>query len=79
MADFELSVEHVRAARALLKWTQEELAQRSGVTPNTINFWENERTRPSEETKLQVRRAFEQAGIVFSNGKNPSMQLFRGN
>jgi DNA-binding XRE family transcriptional regulator len=41
-----ITAEHVRAARGLLKWTQEELAQRANVTATTINNWENERPFP---------------------------------
>ncbi len=77
MADIDLTVEHVRAARALLKWTQEELASRAGVAIATVSFWETERVRPTEETKIQVRRAFEEAGIEFANGGNPGVRLMR--
>ena len=73
----ELCVEHVRAARGLLKWTQEDLAARSGVSAVTIGAWENEKTRPMADTKEQIRRAFEEAGVVFSNGKNPGVKLMR--
>jgi len=77
MENSDLSVEHVRAARGLLKWTQDELASRAGVSGMTINFWENERVKPSDETKLLVRRAFEEAGIEFLNGGNPGVRLIR--
>ena len=77
MAAIDLTVEHVRAARALLKWTQEELASRAGVAIATVSFWETERVRPTEETKIQVRRAFEEAGIEFANGGNPGVRLMR--
>ncbi len=77
MGSIDLTVEHVRAARGLLKWSQDELASRAGVTGTTINFWENERVKPSEDTKLLVRRAFEEAGIEFLNGGNPGVRLIR--
>jgi DNA-binding XRE family transcriptional regulator len=77
METVDLTVEHVRAARGLLKWTQDELASRAGVTITTISYWENERVKPSEETKIQVRRAFEEAGIEFANGGNPGVRLMR--
>lgn len=75
--DFDLRSEHVRAARALLKWTQEDLAQRSGVGVTTINMWENDKTRPSRETKDQIFVAFVEAGIEFWNGGNPGVRLIR--
>ena len=77
MGVIDLTVGHVRAARGLLKWTQEELANRAGVALATIGFWETEKVRPSEETKEQVRRAFEEAGIEFLNGGNPGVRLMR--
>jgi len=77
MAPVDLLVEHVRAARALLKWTQEELASRAGVAVATVSFWETERVKPSEETKILVLQAFEQAGIEFYNGGQPGVRLMR--
>ncbi len=77
MGIIDLAAEHVRAARALLKWTQEDLANRSNVTGNTINLWETGKVRPTEETKAQVRQAFEEAGIEFLNGGNPGVRLIR--
>ena len=77
MAPVDLLVEPVRAARALLKWTQEELASRAGVAVATVSFWETERVKPSEETKILVLQAFEQAGIEFYNGGQPGVRLMR--
>lgn len=76
-ASVEISVEHVRAARGLLRWTQEELAKRSGVTNVTISGWESEKTRPMQETKDQIRRAFEAAGVEFTNGDSPGVRWNR--
>ena len=76
-AHVDLSSEHVRAARALLKWTQEDLAQRSGVGVTTINMWENDKTRPSRETKDQIFLVFVDAGVEFWNGGNPGVRLMR--
>ena len=73
----EISAEHVRAARGLLRWTQEELAARSGVSNVTISGWESEKTRPMQETKEQIRRAFEEAGIEFTNGDSPGVRWNR--
>lgn len=72
-----ISAEHVRAARGLLKWTQEELARLSGVAAPTINLWENGKSRPTELTRQQVRLAFEKAGVEFTNGDNPGVKWRR--
>ena len=70
----KITDEHVRAARGLLKWTLAQLAEKSGVTEVTINKWENGRTRPSANTRERIRIAFEEAGIVFTNGNSPGVK-----
>jgi DNA-binding Xre family transcriptional regulator len=41
-----LSSEQCRAARALLDWTQEELAERAGVSRSTVRGFENGQHEP---------------------------------
>lgn len=54
-----------RAARGLLKWTQEELAVRSGVgAPAIINF-EGGKTSPHKATLKVLRETCEKAGVIF--------------
>ncbi len=77
MALVELTSTHVRAARALLRWNQEDLASRCAVSPATINYWENDKVIPTAETKTKVRRVFEEAGVEFLNGGNPGVRLIR--
>jgi transcriptional regulator with XRE-family HTH domain len=56
----------VRAARALLNWTQEMLAEKAVVALTALKRLESERGLPvHESTRDQVRRALETAGIVF--------------
>jgi len=55
----------LRAARALLDWTQEELAAASGVTERTIRSLEDGKSRPFERTLDRLRHAVEGAGITF--------------
>ena len=60
-----------RAARALLGWTQQTLADRALVAINTVRAIEADRSYPSlkPDSITAVRRALEKAGIVFlSNG-----------
>jgi len=55
-----------RAARALLGWTQETLADEARVSLTALKRLESESgLRVHEGTCDQVRRAFEAAGIVF--------------
>ena len=69
-----LTIRLSRAARAYLGWTIADLARRAGVDPNTIERWENNRTRPRETTREALRKAFEDAGIVFTNHGEPGLK-----
>ena len=61
-----------RAARALLKWSQEELAKRSGVGVATIRTFETDASSPYRRTLNTVQQTFEDAGIEFlSEGRSP--------
>ncbi|CAP57821.1 helix-turn-helix domain-containing protein [Gluconacetobacter diazotrophicus] len=56
----------VRAARALLNWTQERLAEQALVALTALKRLESERgLGVHESTTDQVRRALEAAGILF--------------
>jgi len=56
----------VRAARALLNWKQEMLAEKAVVALTALKRLESERGLPvHESTRDQVRRALEAAGILF--------------
>lgn len=54
-----------RAARALLGWTQQTLADRAVVAINTVRAIEADRAYPKPDSVTAVRRALEKAGIVF--------------
>ncbi|GAA0631392.1 helix-turn-helix domain-containing protein [Sphingomonas ursincola] len=54
-----------RAARALLGWTQETLADKAQVSLTALKRLESESALPVyESTRDQVRRAFEGNGVV---------------
>ncbi|GAA4482237.1 helix-turn-helix domain-containing protein [Gluconacetobacter asukensis] len=56
----------VRAARALLNWTQERLAEEALVALTALKRLESERGLGVHEGTIdQVRRALEAAGILF--------------
>jgi len=56
----------VRAARALLFWTQETLAEKALVALTALKRLESEHGLPVQETtRDRVRRALENAGILF--------------
>jgi transcriptional regulator with XRE-family HTH domain len=56
----------VRAARALLNWKQEILAEKALVALTALKRLESERQlQVHESTRDQVRRVLEAAGILF--------------
>ncbi|MGN8113990.1 helix-turn-helix domain-containing protein [Labrys sp. 22185] len=69
-----------RAARALLGWTQEALADRARVSLTALKRLESENGLDVyESTSDQIRRAFEDGGIVFLNSdQGEGVMLVRG-
>jgi transcriptional regulator with XRE-family HTH domain len=68
----ELTAGQLRAARALLDWSQAKLAERTKLSVLTIRRMEGARG-PSGSTEANieaVRRALESAGIVFLEAKS---------
>lgn len=72
-----LSPEQCRAARALLDWSQQHLAEKSGVGIVTIRQLEAGANAPRRATLDVVRRALEGAGVEFidKNGGGPGVRL----
>jgi transcriptional regulator with XRE-family HTH domain len=74
-----LTSEQVRAARALLRWEQRDLAEASGVSLPSVKRLE---TQPGalaaqERTIVELRKALEKAGVEFiaENGGGPGVRL----
>ena len=66
-----------RAARGLLDWSQQDLADRARVGIVTVRQLEAGLTEPRRSTLEVVRRAFERAGVEFidENGGGPGVRL----
>lgn len=64
-----------RAARGLLKWSQEGLANAAEVGIVSVRQFENENTEPRRATLAAIRRALEAAGVEFTNGDAPGVRL----
>lgn len=66
-----------RAARALLDWSQQQLAEAARVGNATIRNFESGRSSPQNATLDVLRRAFETAGVIFidENGQGPGVRL----
>lgn len=57
----------IRAARGLLDWTQEDLAQKSGVSSRTVKRLEEGQgfAAGQHESVALIQQAMERAGVVF--------------
>ncbi len=73
-----LTSDQIRAARALLRWSARELAQRSRVHITTVQRMErgNGPVGGTVHTLAKVQRALEDAGVEFtSQNGSPGVRL----
>lgn len=72
-----LTSEQVRAARALLRWEQRQLAEASGVSLPSIKRLESQPgvLAAHGRTILEIQKAFERAGVEFLNHGAPGVRL----
>ena len=66
----------LRMARAAIGWGVRELAEKAGVTANTVTRIENG-ADAKQSTIDALQRALEVAGIEFTNGDQPGVRLTR--
>jgi predicted transcriptional regulator len=73
----KVSIRQIKAARALLGWSQEDLAASAGVSVPTIKRLEaaDGLLGGREKTAFKLRTALEKAGIEFTNGTRPGVGL----
>lgn len=62
---YDLTPRHVRAARALLAWSQQDLAKAAGVAVSTIADFERGKRTPVTNNAQSIRGALEGVGIRF--------------
>jgi transcriptional regulator with XRE-family HTH domain len=55
----------IRAARALIGWTQADLAKASGVSEVAIKNLERQATDPRVSTINSIQQTFDAAGVTF--------------
>jgi hypothetical protein len=76
-----LTSAQMRAARALIRWSAEDLARETALSVTTIRRAEltNEKTSMTAANDLAVRHALEAAGVEFidENGGGPGVRLRR--
>lgn len=74
----DLTAAHMKAARALLDWSQDDLAGKCGLATSTIKRLENGGlSKASVENIDKVSDALAAAGIEFFNGGEPGVRLRR--
>jgi transcriptional regulator with XRE-family HTH domain len=67
-----------RAGRALLKWSQTQLAEAAGVGLSTVNDFEIDKRQPRTDNLTSMRSALEDAGIEMipaKSGKGVGVRL----
>jgi len=65
-----ITSDQCRAGRAILGWSQDQLASASRVAKATIANFEAGKRSPYDRTLLDMREAMEAAGVIFqANGE----------
>ena len=72
-----ITPEQCRAARGLLDWSQQDLAEAAEVGVATVRQLEADTTQPRRSTLTMIRRTFEAAGVelIDENGGGPGVRL----
>ena len=70
----------IRAARAILDWSVDEVVKASGLTLTTIGKIERGTLQPSKKTMATLKEAFSAAGVIFieTNDEGPGVRLRNG-
>jgi transcriptional regulator with XRE-family HTH domain len=78
----KVSIPQIKAARALLGWSQDQLAERSGVSVPTVKRLEASGgdLGGRSSTGEKLIGALEGAGVIFidKNGQGPGVRLRKG-
>ncbi len=78
-----LTIEQIRAARALLDWSQSDLADHADLSQTGIARIENGTNKPNSKTVEKIMGAFDHAGIEFIDTtgvkkKSGEVKIYRG-
>lgn len=61
MSDYKRDLpKHIKSLRKKLGFSQEELAQKLGVSFTSVNRWENQQTKPSKLARRQIEALFKE-------------------
>jgi predicted transcriptional regulator len=75
--DSDIHPAQLRAARGLVNWSRDDLAQKAGTTSRTVARIEDGDSSPRGSTAEAIRKALEKAGVEFiaENGGGPGVRL----
>ncbi|CAH1672459.1 MULTISPECIES: helix-turn-helix transcriptional regulator [unclassified Chelatococcus] len=68
-----ITPDQCRAGRALLDWTQPQLAEKANIGVSTLRDFEISKRVPVKNNLLAIRAALEAAGIVFLEDGQPAI------
>jgi transcriptional regulator with XRE-family HTH domain len=73
----KISIRQIKAARSLLDWSQERLAEASGVSLPTVRRLEaaDGALGGRKDTTEKIVTALESAGVEFTNGGQPGVRM----
>lgn len=73
-----MTPEHVKAARAFLKWNANDLAENSRVGVSTVRVFESGKSIRAG-SRQAIYDALVAAGVTFQNGGQPGVRLVQSN
>ena len=74
-SDLLLFAARMRAARAVLGWSQTELGKRAKVTQRAIYRLEKAAVRARHLTEFRINKAFQDAGVEFEELPNGGFEM----
>ncbi len=69
-----VTARQIKAARALLGWTQADLARAAGLHPNVVLRLESEKANPRATTLQKIKQSCEEAGLHFRGQRGVEMK-----
>ena len=63
-----VSIEQIKAGRALINWAQQDLADQTGLSKTAIANVESGKHRPTEKNMQNILDAFDRNGVEFIDG-----------
>jgi DNA-binding transcriptional regulator YiaG len=70
-----ISSAQCRAGRALVKLTQAGLAEAASISKSVVVDFENDHRTPNRNNLAAIKRALEDAGVVFIDEGSPGVRL----